>query len=58
VAPPEKVDRTVGQTIAKARQEKEPKMTQKALAASINETATVIQSYESAFDYKDVAAAD
>jgi len=46
VSAPETIDRTVGQSIAKARQELEPKLTQKQLAQQANETLTVIQSYE------------
>lgn len=46
VAPPETIDRELGKVISQARLGKEPSMTQKDLGQKINETATVIQSYE------------
>lgn len=47
VAPPKKVDQSVGKAMAKARQEKEPPMTQKELATKVNEKPSVINDYES-----------
>ncbi|ODQ81274.1 hypothetical protein BABINDRAFT_160645 [Babjeviella inositovora NRRL Y-12698] len=44
VAPPKKVDQSVGKAIAQGRQEK--KMTQKDLATKINEKPNVINDYE------------
>ena len=49
VAPPDTIDVSVSKAISTARLAKEPTMTQKDLAQKINETAAVIQSYESAF---------
>ncbi|KAF8244467.1 MBF1-domain-containing protein [Wilcoxina mikolae CBS 423.85] len=47
VAPPKKIDQSVGKAMAKARQEKEPAMTQKDLATKVNEKPSVINDYES-----------
>lgn len=44
VAPPKKIDASVGKTISKARLEK--KMTQKDLATKVNEKPNVINDYE------------
>ncbi|KAF8420797.1 multi protein bridging factor 1-domain-containing protein [Tirmania nivea] len=47
VAPPPKVDASVGKAMAKARGEKTPPMTQKDLATKVNEKPSVINDYES-----------
>jgi len=47
VAPPPKIDASVGKAMAKARGEKTPPMTQKDLATKVNEKPSVINDYES-----------
>jgi putative transcription factor len=47
VAPPPKIDESVGKAMAAARQAKDPKMTQKDLATKVNEKPSVINDYES-----------
>lgn len=47
VAPPPKIDVSVGKAMAKARGEKTPPMTQKDLATKVNEKPSVINDYES-----------
>jgi len=47
VAPPPKIDLSVGKAMAQARQAKEPAMSQKDLATKVNEKQSVINDYES-----------
>jgi len=47
VAPPPKIDLSVGKAMAQARQAKEPSMSQKDLATKVNEKQSVINDYES-----------
>ncbi|KAI5811653.1 multi protein bridging factor 1-domain-containing protein [Peziza echinospora] len=47
VAPPAKIDASVGKAMAKARSEMTPTMTQKDLATKVNEKPSVINDYES-----------
>jgi len=47
VAPPPKIDLSVGKAMAQARQAKEPPMSQKDLATKVNEKQSVINDYES-----------
>ncbi|KAI5805831.1 multi protein bridging factor 1-domain-containing protein [Geopyxis carbonaria] len=46
VAPPPKIDQSVGKAMAKARQAKVPPMTQKDLGQKVNEKPSVINDYE------------
>jgi len=47
VAPPPKIDQSVGKAMSKARLDKSPTMTQKDLATKVNEKPSVINDYES-----------